>query len=164
MSPPHPTSSYIDLAVIFRPGILSHPSHEMLPHEHALSQRVLEFLIAHQDWFMLDTPAPNPALVSPPLPSINPASAPPHNNYTQYPNRGASPPPRLPGSGITFATHNRQGVSEDEAAAGGWMNPGVPVSDKEIQREQERIKMMRRRTTLDRGGMCSTFDQVFLIE
>lgn len=43
-----------DLAVIFRPGLISHPTHEMLPSEHALSQRVLEFLIAHQDWFMLD--------------------------------------------------------------------------------------------------------------
>jgi len=30
----------------------------MLPSEHALSQRVLEFLIAHQDWFMLDIPPP----------------------------------------------------------------------------------------------------------
>lgn len=137
-----------DLAVIFRPGILSHPSHEMLPHEHALSQRVLEFLIAHQDWFMLETPAPNPAHVSPPLPSSNPGPVAAHN-YSQHPNRGASPTPRLPGSGVTFMPH-RQGVSEDET---GWMNPDVPMSDKEIQREQERIKMMRRRTTLDRGGM-----------
>ncbi|KIY62458.1 Rho GTPase activation protein [Cylindrobasidium torrendii FP15055 ss-10] len=49
-----------NLAVIFRPGILSHPSHEMSPTEHSLSQRVLEFLIAHQDWFMLDIPPPPP--------------------------------------------------------------------------------------------------------
>jgi len=48
----------IDLAVIFRPGIISHPQHEMLPKEHALSQRVLEFLIAQQDWFMLDISPP----------------------------------------------------------------------------------------------------------
>ncbi|KAF8656225.1 hypothetical protein AX16_002661 [Volvariella volvacea WC 439] len=47
-----------NLAVIFRPGILSHPSHEMSPAEHAPSQRVLEFLIAHQDWFMNDVPPP----------------------------------------------------------------------------------------------------------
>ncbi|KAJ8519046.1 hypothetical protein ONZ45_g3948 [Pleurotus djamor] len=47
-----------NLAVIFRPGILSHPTHEMLPHEHHLSQQVLEFLIAHQDWFMLEIPPP----------------------------------------------------------------------------------------------------------
>ncbi|KAI0027876.1 Rho GTPase activation protein, partial [Vararia minispora EC-137] len=42
-----------NLAVIFRPGIMSHPSHELTPAEHHLSQDVLEFLIAHQDWFML---------------------------------------------------------------------------------------------------------------
>lgn len=48
-----------NLAVIFRPAVLSHPDHEMQPHEHRLSQEVLEFLIAHQDWFMLDiTPPP----------------------------------------------------------------------------------------------------------
>jgi hypothetical protein len=47
-----------DLAVIFRPAVLSHPEHEMQPQEHRLSQEVLEFLIAHQDWFMLDIPPP----------------------------------------------------------------------------------------------------------
>jgi hypothetical protein len=31
----------------------------MTPSEHALSQRVLEFLIAQQDWFMLDIPTPS---------------------------------------------------------------------------------------------------------
>ncbi|KAJ6532030.1 Rho GTPase activation protein [Mycena capillaripes] len=45
-----------NLAVIFRPGLISHPAHEMSPTEHDLSQRVLEFLIAQQDWFMLDIP------------------------------------------------------------------------------------------------------------
>lgn len=47
-----------NLAVIFRPGLISHPHHEMSPKEHALSQKVLEFLIAQQDWFMLDIPPP----------------------------------------------------------------------------------------------------------
>ncbi|KAG5646980.1 hypothetical protein DXG03_001703 [Asterophora parasitica] len=47
-----------NLAVIFRPGLISHPNHEMSPGEHALSQRVLEFLIEHQDHFMLDIPPP----------------------------------------------------------------------------------------------------------
>ncbi|KAJ7650048.1 Rho GTPase activation protein [Roridomyces roridus] len=47
-----------NLAVIFRPGLISHPAHEMSPPEHALSQQVLEFLIAQQDWFMLDIPPP----------------------------------------------------------------------------------------------------------
>lgn len=48
-----------NLAVIFRPGLISHPQHEMTPGEHALSQKVLEFLIAQQDWFMLDIPPPD---------------------------------------------------------------------------------------------------------
>ncbi|KAI0303563.1 Rho GTPase activation protein [Multifurca ochricompacta] len=55
-----------NLAVIFRPGLMSHPAHELSPTEHRLSQDVLEFLIAHQDWFMLDTPPPP---VLPPAPS-----------------------------------------------------------------------------------------------
>ncbi|GJE94610.1 Rho GTPase activation protein domain-containing protein [Phanerochaete sordida] len=47
-----------NLAVIFRPALLSHPSHELSPPEHPLSQDVLEFLIEHQDWFMLDISPP----------------------------------------------------------------------------------------------------------
>ncbi|KAI0787491.1 Rho GTPase activation protein [Fomes fomentarius] len=47
-----------NLAVIFRPALIAHPSHEMSPQEHQLSQDVLEFLIKHQDWFMLDIPPP----------------------------------------------------------------------------------------------------------
>jgi len=48
----------VDLAVIFRPGVLNHPSHEMSPEHHRLTQEVVEFLIEHQDWFMLDIPPP----------------------------------------------------------------------------------------------------------
>ncbi|KAF8632236.1 hypothetical protein AX15_001988 [Amanita polypyramis BW_CC] len=47
-----------NLAVMFQPGIISHPNHELSPREHSLSQRVLEFLIVHQDWFMLDISPP----------------------------------------------------------------------------------------------------------
>jgi hypothetical protein len=64
-------SAFTDLAVIFRPGLISHPSHELSPTEHRLSQDVLEFLIAHQDWFMLDTPPP-PALSPTPSRSLTP--------------------------------------------------------------------------------------------
>lgn len=39
----------VDLALIFQPGVLSHPDHAMRPREHVLSQQVLEFLISHQD-------------------------------------------------------------------------------------------------------------------
>ena len=61
----------VDLAVIFCPGLMSHPDHELAPTEHQLSQDVLEFLIAHQDWFMLDTPPP-PAYPSAPSRSLKP--------------------------------------------------------------------------------------------
>ncbi|KIJ13401.1 hypothetical protein PAXINDRAFT_170478 [Paxillus involutus ATCC 200175] len=47
-----------NLAVIFRPGLISHPNHELSPGEHQLSQKVLEFLIDQQDWFLLDIPPP----------------------------------------------------------------------------------------------------------
>ena len=53
-----PNMRFEDLAVIFRPALIAHPSHELSPQEHQLSQEVLEFLIAHQDWFMLDIPPP----------------------------------------------------------------------------------------------------------
>lgn len=147
----HLTGHLLDLAVIFRPGILSHPSHEMSPHEHALSQRVLEFLIAHQDWFMLDTPAPNPSLVSPPLPG-NAGVPPSAYDHSRYPSRAASPSSRHPESGTGHINWG-QGASEDDR---GWSSVGVPMSDRDIEKEHERIKMIRRRTTLERGGWYSS--------
>jgi hypothetical protein len=43
-----------NLAAIFQPGLLSHPSHALAPPEYRLSQEVLVFLIDHQDHFLLD--------------------------------------------------------------------------------------------------------------
>ena len=43
----------LDLALIFQPGVLSHPDHAMHPREHGLSREVLEFLIEHQDNFLI---------------------------------------------------------------------------------------------------------------
>ncbi|KAG0635602.1 hypothetical protein HOY80DRAFT_435625 [Tuber brumale] len=42
-----------NLAAIFQPGLISHPSHDMAPGEYKLSQEVLVFLITHQDHFLL---------------------------------------------------------------------------------------------------------------
>jgi len=42
-----------NLAAIFQPGILSHPTHDMAPEEYKLSQDVLIFLIENQDHFCL---------------------------------------------------------------------------------------------------------------
>lgn len=49
-----------NLAVIFQPGMFSHPSHELSPGEHKLAVQVLEFLIDHQDNFVLGM-SPQPA-------------------------------------------------------------------------------------------------------
>ncbi|MCJ1462147.1 hypothetical protein MMC07_000747 [Pseudocyphellaria aurata] len=42
-----------NLAAIFQPGMLSHPAHDMKPHEYRLSQDVLMFLIENQDSFLI---------------------------------------------------------------------------------------------------------------
>lgn len=42
-----------NLAAIFQPGIISHPSHDMAPSEYRLSQDVLIFLIENQDNFLI---------------------------------------------------------------------------------------------------------------
>lgn len=45
-----------NLAAIFQPGIISHPSHDMSPNEYRLSQDVLIFLIENQDNFLFGAP------------------------------------------------------------------------------------------------------------
>ena len=42
-----------NLAAIFQPGIISHPSHDMAPAEYRLSQDVLIYLIENQDNFLI---------------------------------------------------------------------------------------------------------------
>lgn len=42
-----------NLAAIFQPGMLSHPSHDMSPMEYRLSQDVIIFLIENQDNFLI---------------------------------------------------------------------------------------------------------------
>lgn len=54
-----------NLAVIFQPGMFSHPSHQLSPSEHKLAVQVLEFLIDHQDHFVLGM-SPQPASQLPP--------------------------------------------------------------------------------------------------
>jgi len=83
---------FTDLAVIFWPGLISHPSPGLSPSEHRLSQELLEFLIAYQDWFMLGTP-PAPALPPTPLRSLTPPLTATVNvsvSDDERPNPGAS--------------------------------------------------------------------------
>lgn len=43
-----------NLSAIFQPGLITHPDHDMIPHEYKLSQEVLVFLIDNQSHFLLD--------------------------------------------------------------------------------------------------------------
>lgn len=54
-----------NLAVIFQPGMFSHPTHLSSAGEHKIAVQVLEFLIEHQDHFVLGLSHPPPANVSP---------------------------------------------------------------------------------------------------
>lgn len=54
-----------NLAVIFQPGMFSHPTHLSSADEHRIAVQVLEFLIEHQDHFVLGLSPPPPANVSP---------------------------------------------------------------------------------------------------
>ncbi|ESK94012.1 rho gtpase activator [Moniliophthora roreri MCA 2997] len=92
-----------NLAVIFRPGLISHPQHEMTPSEHALSQRVLEFLIAQQDWFMLDIPPP-PANE----PGAPPSATPEPDDVTVFPS---SDEEHSPGGGWKLVGKDKRTVS-----------------------------------------------------
>jgi hypothetical protein len=107
---------------------MSHPTHELEPSEHRLSQDVLEFLIAHQDWFMLDTPPP-PAL--PPTPSRSltpPLSAGVSVSDDEGPEgwRIIDRHPRVPGTGgVGGGGARAQGMSP---AAAGKASPRITRS------------------------------------
>ncbi|KAL0953190.1 hypothetical protein HGRIS_004444 [Hohenbuehelia grisea] len=105
-----------NLAVIFRPGLISHPNHEMSPQEHHLSQQVLEFLIAHQDWFMLDIPPP-------PTPSEPSSPA---------PGSSSAPSSGFRDSGGGTAGGGGGGAAGGAAGAGGAQTGGIAPSDEDI--------------------------------
>ncbi|TEB04114.1 Rho GTPase activation protein [Coprinellus micaceus] len=111
-----------NLAVIFRPGVISHPQHEMAPHEHALSQKVLEFLIAHQDHFMLEIP-PVPQRRGSGQQQQQQQTTPQHSQSISNPTRG----------GWKLVS---------KVVGAGSANGG---------KEKEK-KMIRRRTTMERSG------------
>lgn len=48
----HNKMNAFNLALIFQPGLISHPKHDQSPDELKLSQETLEFLIKHQDHFL----------------------------------------------------------------------------------------------------------------
>ncbi|KZT40042.1 Rho GTPase activation protein [Sistotremastrum suecicum HHB10207 ss-3] len=116
-----------NLAVIFRPGILAHPSHDMAPKENELSQQVLEFLIANQDWFMLDIP--------PPPQSSQPGSA------------IASPVNDDDLDDVVVVPSSDEDQSSSKGPKGGWK---LVERAQRRGRIQEKAKIDRRRTTSER--------------
>jgi GTPase-activating protein SAC7 len=126
------TYSFADLAVIFQPGLISHPNHVLAPEEHHLSQKVLEFLIAQQDWFMLEVPPP-------PTPT--------QNSFRQQhqPGQGQQPgqSPMSPGSDDTDDVTVFPSSDDENNGGDGWKLVG----------QQRRRKVSRRRTTLDPMGI-----------
>ncbi|EJU05075.1 Rho GTPase activation protein [Dacryopinax primogenitus] len=127
-----------NLALIFRPGLISHPSHELTPEEHQLSLKVLEFLIAQQDYFMMDLspppipPTPSAESPQPPFPTappLTPASLPSTGSQTGQVSDESSDIYMVPSS------------SDSDPPSGGW---------KLINRRGKEVH--RRRTTDARSG------------
>ena len=149
---------FTDLAVIFRPGLMSHPTHELSPTEHRLSQEVLEFLIEHQDWFMLDTPPP-PALPPTPSRSLTPPLSP---GASVSVSDGEGPEgwriidrhPRIPGDPGKYG-----GAASTSGASAGAQGKAQqpPLSPTAAGKASPRI--MRSRTVpSSRSGRASTVD------
>ena len=88
-----------NLAAIFQPGMLSHPSHDMAPAEYRLSQDVLIFLIENQDHFLIGMRG----------------TAADEQTVQEVQNGGTPPPgtPKTPGQG-----KNMVGRSASNASAG----------------------------------------------
>jgi hypothetical protein len=117
----------------------------MSPHEHQLSQAVLEFLIAHQDWFMFDIPPPPSSRNVPSAVAAAPTAATVTSHHTGLiaPNR----------SGFLDEDINVVPSSEDEQShvGGGWK-----LVDKRKQSGQEgsaagpQKRVTRRHTVIDR--------------
>ncbi|KAA1476230.1 Rho GTPase activation protein [Dentipellis sp. KUC8613] len=131
-----------NLAVIFRPGIMSHPDHELSPKEHQLSQEVLEFLIAHQDWFMLDIP--------PPPPSSSPGAGGVGTGAGGGMGIGAGGM----GMGGTQELDEGMGSSSDE---GGWklVNTGTGTGTGRLAEGGRRIARRRTTTERERGSRAA---------
>lgn len=72
-----------------------HPDYELSPEQHKLSQNVLEFLIEHQDWFLLDIPPP------------------PRNDSIMMPNGSAMSPDQE-------EVYMVPSESDEETPVGGW--------------------------------------------
>lgn len=124
-----------NLAVIFRPGILAHKDHELAPDENELSTQVLEFLIDHQDWFMLDIP---------PLPQSETDSM-KTNNTRGHGGASSTAALPLPSQQVNTASHVGGTVSSTHANANDEYDTDINVgpSSDDDQRDQRHDSPVR---------------------
>lgn len=115
----HNRMNATNLAAIFQPGMLSHPSHDMSPHEYRLSQNVLIFLIENQDHFLI---------------GMSGTAA---DEKTVRDVQSGAPSPRKPPSNIAGTPQAGLGRSSSNASAGadslrkyGGIRRNVSVSSK----------------------------------
>ncbi|KZP00384.1 Rho GTPase activation protein [Calocera viscosa TUFC12733] len=157
-----------NLALIFRPGLISHPSHELSPEEHQLSLQVLEFLIAQQDYFMMDlspppippTPSvdsPQPQFPVPPQPVLPPPVNTSAAAAAPSAQTGAAPSPGEESSDVYMVPSS----SDSDPPSGGWKLISKGKKEKLVQRRQttDSRRSKRAATQSDaprRGGALST--------
>ena len=128
-------SCFTGLAEIFRPGLMSHPTHELEPSEHRLSQEVLEFLIDHHEWFMLNTP-PLPALLPTPSRSLTPLFTGPEHLLEREPANDES---SEAGYGIGGIENEDDGSvhSATNVELTAWQENGARRKEEEATRKEE---------------------------
>ena len=130
-------SCFTGLAEIFRPGLISHPTHELEPSEHRLSQEVLEFLIDHDDWFMLDAPPPPPLPTSTFSRSLTPLPTGPEHLLEREPANDES---SEDGDGIGGLEDEDDGFVRSAASIeqlSAWQENEARIKEEEATRKEE---------------------------
>ncbi|KZT52324.1 Rho GTPase activation protein [Calocera cornea HHB12733] len=156
-----------NLALIFRPGLISHPSHELSPEEHQLSLQVLEFLIAQQDYFMMDLSPPpippTPSVEAPqpqfPVPAQPPIPAPVNTSAAaamSSAQTGDAPSPGEESSDVYMVPSS----SDSDPPSGGWKLISKGKKEKLVQRRRTTESRPSKRTATQsdaprRGGALS---------
>lgn len=116
-----------NLAIIFQPGMLSHPSLSS-KEEHHIAVQVVEFLIIHQDHFVLALSAPPPE-DTPPEELAKPSSKPLGDRYLLVPS------------------DSDEDLGEMEAHVGGGAMLGRNANTTNSRKKERRVKRERQSNT-----------------
>jgi GTPase-activating protein SAC7 len=121
-----------NLAAIFQPGILSHPSHDMAVQEYRLSQDVLIFLIENQDHFLIGMPgtAADERTVQevesgPPTPANRPSSS---NHLVRSGSNSSRNSAGVTAVGVRRSVSASSRKSRGSIGTGGAPSPITPVA------------------------------------